>query len=360
MSGAHGHSHVSVDRSALSSSEGIRAIRISTFGLLLTALIQFAIVAVGGSVALLADSLHNFADVFTTVALWIAFNASKRAADRRYTFGYDRFEDLVGVVIVLIIGLSALISGYEAYKALNEDRTVRAIGVSIAAGLVGVVGNEIVAQYKIRVGRKIRSAALVADGIHSRTDGLVSIGAVVGLIGVALGFPKADPIAALAITAAIVWATIVAASEVIGRLVDRVDPDLAGNVEQQARAVPGVRDVHDVRARWAGRSLYVQMDLAVDEHRPLREAHDIAEEVRHRVLHGTDGVSDVMVHLDPWSADAGRHPYHAVTAHHGRDSDVHDHHDDHDDHDHHDHDHHDDHDDHDDHDHEGDGHGHAH
>ncbi|MGH2687231.1 MAG: cation diffusion facilitator family transporter [Actinomycetota bacterium] len=352
MSGAHGHSHVSADRSALSSSEGIRAIRISTFGLLATALIQFVIVAIGGSVALLADSLHNFADVFTTVALWIAFNASKRAADRRYTFGYDRFEDLVGVVIVFIIGLSAAISGYEAYKALSEDRTVTAIGVSIAAGFVGMVGNEVVAQYKIRVGRRIRSAALVADGFHSRTDGLVSLGAVVGLTGVALGFPKADPIAALVITGAIVWATVVAAREVVGRLVDRVDPELIGSVEHQARSVPGVRDVHDVRARWAGRSLYVQMDLAVDEARPLREAHDIAEEVRHRVLHGTDGVSDVVVHLDPWSADADRHAYHAVTAHHGRGSGHHDH-DDHDGHGEQEHDH-------EDHDHEDHGEGHEH
>jgi cation diffusion facilitator family transporter len=317
MSGAHGHSHVSADRSALFSGEGIRAIKISTFGLLLTAVIQFAVVAIGGSVGLLADSLHNFADVFTTVALWIAFNASKRSADHRYTYGYDRFEDLVGVVIVLIIGLSGLISGNEAYKALVHGREVTAIGVSIAAGLVGVVGNELVAQYKIRIGRKIHSAALVADGIHSRTDGLVSAGAVVGLVGVGLGFPKADPAAAFVITGAIVWATVVAAREVTGRLVDRVEPGLVGSVEQQVRSVPGVADVHDVKARWAGRSLYVQMDLAVDEDLPLREAHAIAEEVRHAVLHGTEGVSEVQVHLDPWSERAHRSSYHAVTAHHG-------------------------------------------
>ena len=316
MSGSHGHSHVSADRSALFSGEGIRAIKISTFGLLLTALIQFVIVAIGGSVGLLADSLHNFADVFTTVALWIAFNASKRAADRRYTYGYDRFEDLVGVVIVFIIGLSCAISGYESYRALVHERTVSHIPVSIAAGVVGIIGNEAVAQYKIRVGRTIRSAALVADGIHSRTDGLVSAGAVVGLIGVALGYPKADPIAALAITVAIAWATIVAAREVTGRLVDRIDAGLVGSIDRQARSVTGVEDVHDIKARWAGRSLYVQMDLAVDEVLPLRDAHAIAEEVRHAVLHGTDGVSDVSVHLDPWKEGAHRSSYHAVTAHH--------------------------------------------
>jgi cation diffusion facilitator family transporter len=325
MSGGHGHSHVSADRSALFSGEGIRAIKVSTFGLLATALIQFAIVAIGGSVGLLADSLHNFADVFTTVALWIAFNASRRAADRRYTYGYDRFEDLVGVVIVGIIGLSCAISGYEGYRALVRPHRVTEIGVSIAAGLVGIAGNELVARYKIRVGRTIRSAALVADGIHSRTDGLVSAGAVAGLIGVALGYPKADPIAALAITAAIAWATVVAAREVAGRLVDRVDAGLVDSIEQQARSVGGVADVHDVRARWAGRSLYVQMDLAVPEDLPLRDAHAIAEEVRHAVLHGTEGVSQVTVHVDPWSDGADRSHYHAVTAHHDH-SHHHDHH----------------------------------
>lgn len=342
MSGGHGHSHVGADRSALFSGEGIRAIKISTFGLLLTALIQFGIVAIGGSVGLLADSLHNFADVFTTVALWIAFNASKRAADRRYTYGYDRFEDLVGVVIVGIIGLSCVISGYEGYRALVRPHRVTEIGISIAAGIVGIIGNELVARYKIRVGRKIRSAALMADGIHSRTDGLVSAGAVVGLIGVSLGYPKADPIAALAITAAIAWATVTASREVTARLVDRVDDGLVDSIEQQARSVQQVADVHDVKARWAGRSLYVQMDLAVPEELPLRDAHAIAEEVRHAVLHGTEGVSQVTVHLDPWSEANHRSAYHALTAHHdpatshhqeGRDHDTHGH-DDHDDNEH--------------------------
>ncbi|HEX4865073.1 MAG TPA: cation diffusion facilitator family transporter [Acidimicrobiales bacterium] len=328
---SHGHSHVGPDRSAVFSGEGIRAIKISTFGLLLTALIQFVVVWIGGSVGLLADSLHNFADVFTTVALWIAFNASRRAADRRYTYGYDRFEDLVGVVIVGIIGLSCVISGFEAYRALVRPHRVTEIGVSIAAGVVGIVGNELVARFKIRVGRKIRSAALVADGIHSRTDGWVSAGAVSGLIGVSLGYPKADPVAALVITAAIAWVTVTAAREVVARLVDRVEEGLIDSIEQQARSVQGVADVHDVRARWAGRSLYVQMDLAVPEDLPLRDAHAIAEEVRHAVLHGTDGVSEVTVHVDPWSEANHRSAYHVLTAHHDPATRAHGHHvDDHD------------------------------
>jgi cation diffusion facilitator family transporter len=290
--------------------------RISTFGLALTAVVQFVIVVVGGSVALLADSLHNFGDVFTTVGLWIAFVASRRSADRRYTFGYDRFEDLVGVVIVLIIAASAALAGFESVRALFHHRKVTAIGAGIAAALVGVVGNEVVAQYKLRVGRKIGSVALEADGVHSRTDGFVSAGAVVGLAGVALGFPKADPIAGIVITAVIAWVTVSTAREVVGRLVDAVDPATVDAIEERARSVAQVKDAHDVKARWAGRSLYVMLHVSLEENLPLHVAHEIGEQVRHAVLHDVEGVSQVEVHIDPWGSDKPQSVYHTATKHH--------------------------------------------
>lgn len=324
MSGSHdrhGHVHGKLDRSALHHEEGFRAIKISVIGLGLTSVIQFAIVAVGGSVALFADAFHNLGDVFTTVGLWIAFNASKRAADRRYTFGYERFEDLTGVVVVLIIAASAVVAGWESYRGLFDEREVRAIGASLAAAAIGVIGNEAVAQYKIQIGRKIRSVALEADGFHSRVDGFVSAGAVAGLIGVALGYPRADPIAGVAITGAIVWVMVKSGRDVLERLVDAVDPRVINEVDACARSIPEVREVHAVRARWAGRSLYVQLHIAVDEDLPLHEAHHIGEEVRHAVLHEIDGVSQVIVHMDPWGE--GKHPsvYHTPTAHHFPDHD---------------------------------------
>lgn len=315
MTFGHGHHH-EVDRSAVTSDAGIRAVKVSTAGLALTAAIQFAVVGVGGSAALLSDALHNFGDVFTTVGLWIAFQASRRAADRRYTFGYDRFEDLIGVVIVLIIAATAALAGYESFGALGEDKELRALPASIVAALVGVVGNELVAQYKIRVGRKVNSVALEADGLHSRTDGIVSAGAVVGLVGVAVGYPMADPIAGLAITLVIVWVVISAAGDVMWRIVDRVDPALIDKIENCAKGVSGVVDVHEARARWAGRSLYVELHIALDESLPLHDAHSIGEEVRHRVLHDVEGVSQVLVHLDPWAEGKPQGVYHAETDHH--------------------------------------------
>lgn len=311
-----GHSHASPDRSALYSAEGIRAIKISTFGLLFTAVLQISIVAIGGSVGLLADSLHNFGDVFTTVILWIAFNASKRAADERYTYGYDRFEDLVGIVIVLIIGLSAVVAGYESTKALLHPGRVGALGVSIGAGVVGIIGNELVARYKIRAGRKINSVALEADGFHSRTDGLVSAGAVAGLVGVALGFPVADALAGMGITLAIVWVMIKSAQDVVGRIVDKVSPDLVGSIRSSALRVEEVQDVHDVRARWAGRSLLVEMHIALPEEMSLLQAHGIGERVSDRVFHEVDGVARVLVHVDPAHPGKEHRDYHEPTSDH--------------------------------------------
>lgn len=341
MAGGHGHTHDHgvVDRASWSSAEGIRAIKVSTFGLAATAAVQFAIAAVGGSVALLADGLHNLGDVFTTVALWLAFVMSRRAADRRYTFGYGRFEDLAGVGIVAIIALTAGAAAYESYRAMLRPRTVSHLGLSVAAAVVGIVGNEAVAQYKLRVGRRIRSVALEADGVHSRIDGFVSAGALVGLAGVALGHPEADPVAGLAITAVIVWVTIGTARGVIRRVTDAVDPSLIGSIERSAGSVPGVIDAHDVQARWAGRSLLVNLHTSLDEGLALHEAHRIGEDVRHAILHDVEGVSEVTVHFDPWAEGMSTDQYHTATAHHfgeGTAGDDHHHHghDDHEDHEH--------------------------
>lgn len=314
--GGHGHDHGVVDRAAWGSADGIRAIKVSTFGLAATAAVQFAIAAVGGSVALLADGLHNLGDVFTTVALWVAFLASRRAADRRYTFGYHRFEDLAGVGIVVIIAVTAAAAAYESYRAMLRPKPVGHLGLSMAAAVVGIIGNEAVAQYKIRIGRRIHSVALEADGMHSRIDGFVSAGALVGLFGVALGYAPADPIAGLAITAVIVWVTIGTARGVILRVVDAVDPELIEDIEHSAQAVAGVIDSHDVQARWAGRSLLVNLHVSLDQDLPLHEAHDIGEDVRHAILHDVDGVVQVNVHFDPWAEGSDDAHYHRATAHH--------------------------------------------
>jgi len=304
---AHGHEHGKVDADLYGNRAGLRAVQISTAGMLLVAAIQFAIAWIGGSAGLFADALHNFGDVFTTIALWIAFVISNRAANQRYTYGYYRAEDLAGIFIVLVIIASAIASAVESIQKLTSGNIPTQIYLSMAAALIGVAGNELLAQYKISVGKRINSVSLIADGHHSRIDGLTSLAAFIGLIGVKLGFPKADPIAGIVITIVIVTVVFSTSRSVLQRLLDAVDPHVVPSIVTTATAVPGVEEVTDVRARWVGHTLHVVMNIEVDAELTLSKAHAIAEEVRHRLFHDVKGISEVVVHTDPSSASGDHH-----------------------------------------------------
>ncbi len=311
--GEHGHEHGKVDADLYGNRAGLRAVQISTAGMLLVALIQFAIAMIGGSAGLFADALHNLGDVLTTVALWIAFVLSNRVANERYTYGYYRAEDLAGVFIVLVIIASAVAGAVESILKLTSGAVPTQLYLSMAAALVGFAGNEILAQYKISVGKRINSVPLVADGQHSRIDGLTSLAAFVGLIGVALGFPLADPIAGLVITLVIISVVYSTARSVLQRLLDAVDPHIIPTVLKTAQEVPGVKAVTEPRARWIGHTLHVSLNIEVDPELTLVKAHAIAEEVRHRLLHRIHGLSEAIIHTDP---SGHGEDYHQLTAHH--------------------------------------------
>lgn len=294
---AHDHRQLSL---AAGSEHGLRVLRWSAAGLALTALIQVVVVGISGSVALLADTLHNIGDVGTTVVLWIAFRATTRAADHRYTFGYARFEDLAGLVVVLAILVSSVAAAYEAVQHLVHRAQPHHLALGIAAGLVGMAGNEAVAIYKIRAGKRIGSPSLVAEGRHSRVDGLTSAGVVVGLTGVALGAAWADGVAGLAIAAAILVLGGVSAKPIVARLADRIDPAVIERIARLAADIGDVRSVHDIRARWAGRGLYVLLHIEVPADMRVDDAHEVGERVRRSILHTLEQVAQVDVHVDPF------------------------------------------------------------
>jgi cation diffusion facilitator family transporter len=317
---AHGHTHrhvpAAVAGSRAGEDEGLRAVAWSAAGLAATAAIQFALVAVSGSVALLADGLHNLGDVFTTVTLWVAFVVGRRPAGRRYTFGLARAEDVAGVLVVLAIAVSAVVAGWESIsRLLGTTPELHRPGWALAAALVGVVGNEVVAQYKITVGRRIHSVPLEADGRHSRVDGVASLAAAAGIVGAWAGWPAADPLAGLLLTLVICLVLVEATRDVLARLLDRVDEDVLDRIDAAAAGVPGVEAVHDLRARWVGRALHVLLHASVDGALPLAQAHALGEQVRHAVFHAVPGIRAVDLHLDPAGADGG----HEGTRHHGAD-----------------------------------------
>lgn len=293
------HSHDaadSVDTALESSAVGIRAVKISLVVLGITAVAQAAVVALSGSVALAADTIHNFSDALTAVPLWIAFALSTRAATKRYTYGFGRAEDLAGLFVVAMIALSAVIAGYEAVTRLLNPVPIEHVGWVAAAGLIGFVGNELVALYRIRVGRRICSAALIADGLHARTDGFTSLAVLASAGGVALGFPLADPIVGVAITVAILAVLRTAARDVFRRLMDGVDPELVETAESALASQPGVIAIRSVRMRWIGHRLHADAELEIDKGATIEEADGIAHDAEHRLLHDVPKLAEARVH----------------------------------------------------------------
>jgi cation diffusion facilitator family transporter len=309
----HSHLHGFADPAIVTTARGIWALKWSCVGLLVTAGFQLVVVVFSGSVALLADTLHNFGDAATALPLWVAFVLARRKPTERFTYGLGRFEDLAGLMIVLIMALSALVAGYEAVVRLFHPRPVAYLGIVVLASLVGFLGNEAVAIFRIRVGREIGSAALVADGYHARVDGWTSLAVLAGAFGIWLGYPLADPVVGLVITAAILWLVWQAGRMVVIRAVDGVDPEVLAQLRHAARHVPGVQAVTEVQARWVGHRLHAELSIAVAATLSVAQGHTVAKEVRHQLLHQVHMLGGVTVHVDPVD-EAGEH-YHQIPAH---------------------------------------------
>lgn len=282
------HSHDaadSVDDALEASTQGVRAVKVSLVVLLATAAVQVVVVLLSGSVALLADTIHNFSDALTAIPLWVAFVLGRQAASRRYTYGYGRVEDLAGLFIVAMITLSAVLAGVESIRRFVEPSPVANLGWVLAAGLVGFAGNEVVAAYRIRTGRAIGSAALVADGVHARTDGFTSLAVVVGVIGVWAGFPLADPLIGLLISVAILVLLVGTARDIGRRLLDGVDPALVSRAEQALLHVDGIDHVDQVQMRWTGHRLNIDATVATPLDLTLTDFHSLEHDADHELRH---------------------------------------------------------------------------
>jgi len=307
----------SVDQALESSIDGVRAVALSLIILLITAGIQALVVATSGSVALLGDALHNAADALTAVPLWLAFKIGRWPPTRHYTYGYGKSEDLAGLAVIALIAASAGFAGFVAIERLLHPHPVTHAGYAMAVAVVGAIGYEGVAQYRIKVGRRIGSAALEADGLHARADGVTSLLVLAGAIAVAFGLRRADAVVGLLITAAILIVGYQAVRNVGRRLLDSVDPEVVERITTTVAAVDGVAEVTEVRARWAGHRLLAQVRLNVDDSLSITAAHEIAENAYHELLHHVANLSDAIIHVDPSTTEVDPH---AATSHHWRDS----------------------------------------
>jgi cation diffusion facilitator family transporter len=303
----HGHTHGVVDATIATTDRGIWAIKWSFATMAITALLQLVVVLWSGSVALLADTIHNFGDATTAIPLWIAFVLVRRAPTKTFNYGLGRVEDLAGVLIVVIILISAIVAGYEAIDRLVHPQAITALGWVAVAGIVGFIGNEAVAVLRIRIGREINSAALIADGYHARTDGLTSLAVVAGAVGVWLGFPLADPIIGLIITLAILGIVWQSARSVLTRMLDGLEPGILDEVNHAAEHVPGIERIVDARAHWIGHRLYVDMTIALDEGTLLARANAVADKLRHELAGHLPALAEARIAFAPAEVASGHH-----------------------------------------------------
>jgi cation diffusion facilitator family transporter len=311
----HGHAHGAMDSALLASRRGIWAIKWSVAGLGATALAQAAVVAVTGSAALLADTIHNIGDAATALPLWAAFRLGTRPPTRRFTYGYGRFEDLAGVAIVVVILASAALAGYTAIHRLLHPEPVAYLWAVAAAAIIGFAGNEAVALFRIKVGQEIGSAALIAEGYHARVDGLTSLAVLAGAAGVWLGYPWADPVVGLLITAAILKIVWHSGKSVFVRLLDGVDADVVDEIRHTIGHIEGVHHVTEVRVRWLGHRMHAEVNVAVDPNLSITKAHDIAVQVQHDLLHDLRYLASATIHVDPWDTSGEHHHRPADHAH---------------------------------------------
>ena len=295
----HGHTHGGIDPSIVSHERGLWVVKWSFVGLMATAIFQFFVVIASNSIALMADTIHNFADEATAVPLGIAFLFARLKPSKKFTYGYGRVEDLAGVAVVLIILFSAIVAGYEAVQRFIHPKPVSHLWALALASIVGFFGNEAVAIFRIKIGKEIGSVALIADGYHARTDGWTSLAVLVGAIGVWLGFPLADPIIGFLISIVIFYIVWDSAKMVFTRILDGVEPDILEEIHHAAEHVKGVKGIGEVRARWIGHKLYAEINVSVSPNASVSEGHNIAKEVSHQILHHLPQVGKTTVHIDP-------------------------------------------------------------
>jgi len=241
------HAHGPIDPGLFRTQRAVKAVKYSFIGLVLTASLQTVIVFLSGSVALFADTVHNFADAGTAIPLLIAFRLANRPPTTRFTYGFGRVEDLVGLFIVLLIFASGLFAVIEGVLRLFHPSSISHPGIVAVAALVGFSGNQAVAILRIRAGKEIGSAALVADVHHARSDVLTSLAVLGSAAGSWLGYPIADPIIGIAIGLMILAIGFSSGRVIFARLIDGIDPKTLHQIRHAAENVKGVIEVSEVR-----------------------------------------------------------------------------------------------------------------
>lgn len=296
----HAHSHESPRRNdALFTSElGIRTLKWSLILLGATTVFQIFIYLASGSVALLADTVHNFGDTLNSVPLLISFYLGRRLATRRFTHGYGRAEDVAGLFIVASIAFSAGYILLETVQKFINPQPILNTGWVVVASIIGFLGNEAVAILEISVGRRIGSEAMIIDGRHARVDGLTSLAVLPAVAGSLLGWPILDPIFGALIGVAILFITKDAIRAMWYRLMDAVEPQLTGRAQTALERHVDVIAINDLRLRWIGHNLKVEAKITLRDGLSLEEAMQALRQLKHQLQHEFPNLGEAVLEIN--------------------------------------------------------------
>lgn len=256
------------------------------------------------SQALIADGVHSLSDLFTDVVVLVGLRLGRKEEDENHPFGHARIETISGMIIGTVLLVVGLGIGYNALMSIYEHRSAAPGFLAIVAALASILLKEAMYRYTLRVGQKIKSLALIGNAWHHRSDAFSSVAVLIGVTAAYVNpaWHLADAYAALMVTFFIIWVALGLTWDALKQVVDTApDRKVLDQLILSASKIEGVREVHDVRARYSGSQIFVEMHVVVDADLSVREGHRIASLVRAHLVNEVSDVTRVIIHVDPES-----------------------------------------------------------
>lgn len=257
----------------------------------------------GHSKALISDAVHSASDVLSTIIVIIGYKLSRRREDSSHPYGHERIECVAAVILATMLAITGALMGFEGVKDIFKEtyKNFKIPGsFTIVAAIIGIAAKEAMYHVTKRVANKINSDALKADAWHHRSDALSSVGSLVGVLLARNGFPIADPIASIVICLFILKVAFDIYKDSFRKMVDHsCEEETVEKFRSEIMKEDGVENVHTIKTRMFGAKIYVDIELYVDGHISLAEAHQISENVHDRIENAFPDVKHCMIHVEP-------------------------------------------------------------
>ncbi len=287
--------------------QGIRVTWIGMFLNLFLTIVKALAGVLAGSTALVADAFHSASDIAGSIVVLGGLKMASKPPDADHHYGHDKLEAVVAKLIAVLLVLTGIGIAWSAVTVLRKGEISTPGTLALAAAVLSIFFKEGMYRYTMAVGRRISSTAVIADAWHHRTDALSSVAAVIGVAGARMGLPWLDPAAGLVVAAMIIRSGVKIYLDAVKELIDTAPPqEVVRKIVDLALEVEGVKSIHEVKARYHGAAILVDMKLCVNPSVTVQKGHDIAKQAKKRILEQLSQVQDVMIHVNPCIGDSDK------------------------------------------------------